>query len=111
MTVAKFDNATTYSDGKNTAVWYDKNRDGVLNNGDVLVVANRAQGAVDLWTVGEAEGSGAYGDPHARNNVYDAAASSATLAAFNALIADGRDGVVSNAAGLQGDMLIKNAKT
>jgi hypothetical protein len=68
-------NTRSLSTGENNYIWNDKNNDGVVNKGDVLVRTAQDKASVYTYTVGSKEAMVAWGDPHLDNLTYTPAES------------------------------------
>ena len=96
-TVSKFGgNTVSVTNGSTTFVWNDKNNDGKVDKGDVIIRTRQGDGSAMVWHVGEDEGMMAWGDPHLDNVKFSGEGKKATMESLDAMFQDAKDGKLDN---------------
>jgi hypothetical protein len=93
-------NTRSLSTGENNYIWNDKNNDGAVNKGDVLVRTAQDKASVYTYTVGSKEAMVAWGDPHLDNLTYTAAESERVVQSYKDAFEGRAAGTEANAATL-----------
>lgn len=90
-------NTIVISTGDSNYVWNDKNNDGVVNEGDLIVRTKQRHAEVTTWVVGQDEGLHAWGDPHLDNFTLTNDAKQTLTVALQAAFDDAKeDGQLDN---------------
>ena len=90
-------NTIVISTGDSNYVWNDKNNDGVVNEGDLIVRTKQSDASVTTWVVGQDEGLHAWGDPHLDNFTLTNDAKQTLTVALQAAFDDAKeDGQLDN---------------
>jgi hypothetical protein len=90
-------NTIVISTGDSNYVWNDKNNDGVVNEGDLIVCTKQSDASVTTWVVGQDEGLHAWGDPHLDNFTLTNDAKQTLTVALQAAFDDAKeDGQLDN---------------
>lgn len=82
-------NTHVVSTGANNYLWVDKNNDGKVDKGDLLVRTAQADASTYTHVVGNGESTYAMGDPHLNNKTYTGAEEKQVVSAFSDIFQKG----------------------
>jgi hypothetical protein len=89
-------NTVAVSTGESNYLWNDKNKNGVVDKGDLVVRTRQEDQSVMAYVVGADEGTYAWGDPHLDNIAFTKEGKEALTKALNVAFADAKDGNLDN---------------